>query len=117
MANMWIKKSLINTGTLRFGSRWARPGVAIIMYHSVMDDPSAAQLTLGGIVHSSEVFRSQMEVLARDFHPVSLDDVALFLQDKKQLPARSVVVTLAMPTIIRSRQISSTRCASRPFFT
>jgi peptidoglycan/xylan/chitin deacetylase (PgdA/CDA1 family) len=93
MANMWIKKSLINTGTLRFGSRWARPGVAIIMYHSVMDDPSAAQLTLGGIVHSSEVFRSQMEVLARDFHPVSLDDVALFLQDKKQLPARSVVVT------------------------
>lgn len=93
MAKTWIKKSLIRTGALRLASRFNRPGVAIIMYHSVMDDPSSAQLTLGGIIHSTEVFRGQMEVIARHFRAVSLDDVRLFLKGEKALPPRAVVVT------------------------
>ncbi len=63
------------------------------MYHSVMDDPSSAQMTLGSIVHSTETFRGQMEVIARHFNAVTLDDVLLFLTGKQELPPRAVVVT------------------------
>jgi peptidoglycan/xylan/chitin deacetylase (PgdA/CDA1 family) len=93
MTKTWIKQSLIRTGALRFASRLSGPGVAIVMYHSVMDDPSTAELTLGGIVHSTQVFRGQMEVIGRHFHAVSLDDVLQFLKGKKALPPRAVVVT------------------------
>jgi|CZLA01.1.fsa_nt_gi peptidoglycan/xylan/chitin deacetylase (PgdA/CDA1 family) len=93
MAKMWIKKSIIRTGALRLASRFTGSGVAIIMYHSVMSDPGSAQMTLGGIIHSTEVFRGQMEVIARHFHAVSLDDVLLFLKGEKTLPPRAVVVT------------------------
>jgi peptidoglycan/xylan/chitin deacetylase (PgdA/CDA1 family) len=93
MNKTWIKKSLIRTGVLPLASRLRGQGVAILMYHSVMDDPSSAQLTLGDIVHSRETFRGQMEIVARDFHPISLDDVLLFLKREKKLPPRSVVVT------------------------
>ena len=93
MAKMWIKKSLVRTGALRLASKFTAPGVGIIMYHSVMDDPSTAQMTLGGIIHSTEVFRGQMEVIARKFRAVSLDDVLLFLKGEKTLPPRAVVVT------------------------
>jgi peptidoglycan/xylan/chitin deacetylase (PgdA/CDA1 family) len=93
MARTWVKKSLLNAGVLRFASRFAPRGVAILMYHSVMDDPSLAGTTLGGIVHSTAVFRGQMEVIARDFHPVSIDDILPFLKGEKSLPARPVIVT------------------------
>ena len=63
------------------------------MYHSVQDNPSAQSDTLGGIIHSTEVFRGQMEVIARHFNPVGMDDVSLFLRGAKELPPRSVVVT------------------------
>lgn len=90
---MWIKKTLIHTGAMRVASAFAAHGVAIIMYHSVMDDPCSARLTLGNIVHSTEVFRRQMEVIARHFHAVSLDDVLSFLRGERSLPRRAVVVT------------------------
>jgi peptidoglycan/xylan/chitin deacetylase (PgdA/CDA1 family) len=93
MDKVWIKKSLIGMGAMRLASRFAGDGVAIIMYHSVMKDPTAEQTTLGGIIHSSEVFRAQMEVIVRHFHVVHLDDVVLFLNGKKTLPPRAVVVT------------------------
>ena len=93
MANMWIKKSLVGTGALRLASRFTGSGVVIIMYHSVMNDPASAQTTLGGIIHSTEVFRGQMEVIAKHFHAVTLDDVLSFLKGDKSLPPRSVVVT------------------------
>ena len=86
MAKMWIKKSLIRTRALSLASRFTGHGVAIIMYHSVMSDPSSAQTTLGNIIHSTEVFRGQMENISRYFHPVSLDDVLLFLKGEKTLP-------------------------------
>jgi peptidoglycan/xylan/chitin deacetylase (PgdA/CDA1 family) len=93
MAKTWIKKSLIGSGALRLASQFTGKGVAIIMYHSVMADPSSAQMMLGSIIHSTEVFRGQMEVIARHFHAVSLDDVLLFLRGEKLLPPRPVVVT------------------------
>lgn len=93
MNKMWIKKSLIRTGALRMASRFTGQGIAILMYHSVMNDPSSAQMTLGDIIHSTHVFRGQMELLARHFRAVTLDDVLLFLKGVKTLPPRAVVVT------------------------
>jgi peptidoglycan/xylan/chitin deacetylase (PgdA/CDA1 family) len=93
MDKTWIKNVLLRTGALRLASRRTAPEVAIIMYHSVMDDPAVGETTLGGIIHSTEVFRQQMEIVVRHFRAVSLDDVLLFLQGKKSLPPRSVVIT------------------------
>ncbi|MGA8814611.1 MAG: polysaccharide deacetylase family protein [Candidatus Sulfotelmatobacter sp.] len=93
MTQLWIKKSLMRTGALRLASRFSEHGVAIIMYHSVMSDPSVEQLTLGDIIHSKEVFRGQMEIIARHFRAVGLDDVLLFLKGERTLPQRAVVVT------------------------
>ncbi len=77
----------------RFAGRLGGPGVAILMYHSVMDDPLQASTTLGGIVHSTKVFREQVELIARDHNPVTLADVLLFVHGEKELPPRSVAIT------------------------
>jgi len=66
---------------------------AILMYHSVMPEPAAHSDSLGGIIHSESEFRAQMELLARDYHPVSLNEVVDGLNSQKDLPSRSVVVT------------------------
>src|SRR5207248_3409940 len=62
-------------------------------YHSVMPEPEKAATTLGGIIHSAQLFRHQMDTLARHYNPVNLDDVLLFVEGKKRLPHRAVVVT------------------------
>ncbi|HWO38067.1 MAG TPA: polysaccharide deacetylase family protein [Candidatus Acidoferrum sp.] len=92
-AKTWIQRSLVRAGALRLASKFAEGGVAIIMYHSVMNDPSSAETTLGGIIHSTNVFRGQIDVIARHFHAVTLDDVLSFLRGEKLLPPRAVVVT------------------------
>jgi peptidoglycan/xylan/chitin deacetylase (PgdA/CDA1 family) len=89
----WMKRTLVGTGALHLLSRMRRPGIAILMYHSVMDNPEPHASTLGGIVHPRKIFREQMEVLAREYHPVSLDDVLHFLEGKSRLPAKAVVMT------------------------
>ena len=38
-------------------------------------------------------FSNKWEVIARDFNPVSMDDVALFVMGKKRLPPKPVAVT------------------------
>jgi peptidoglycan/xylan/chitin deacetylase (PgdA/CDA1 family) len=58
-----------------------------------MDDPSSARDTLGPIVFSSDLFRKQMNVIAREYNPVSIADVYSFLRGEKQLPRRAVAVT------------------------
>src|SRR5215472_2533940 len=89
-----LKRILISSGAMRLASRVAGSGAAIIMYHSVEDDPSARNLdALGGIIHSTDVFRGQMETIARHFSPVTLDRILNFVKEGKDLPPRPVVVT------------------------
>ena len=88
-----LKKVLIGSGVLRLGAGLTGRGAAILMYHSVRDDPAEAVDSLGGIVHSTSVFRKQMELLARQFHPVSLERIAGFVKGQGDLPARAVAVT------------------------
>jgi peptidoglycan/xylan/chitin deacetylase (PgdA/CDA1 family) len=63
------------------------------MYHSVMDRPEQHGASFGGIIHPTSVFAGQMEIVARHYHPVSLDDVVEMLEGRKSLPKRAVAVT------------------------
>ena len=93
MPKDWIKKGLVSTGAMRLAGRLRGHGAAILMYHSVMEDPRRESQTLGGIVHSSSVFARQMELIAREYVAVSLDDLLRALQEGRDLPPRAVVVT------------------------
>ena len=87
----FAKRAILASGALRRISPGA--SAAILMYHSVMPDPVAHTDSLGGIIHSDSEFRAQMELLSREYHPVSLDEVVDNLNSRKDLPKRSVVVT------------------------
>lgn len=89
----WAKKAILDSGALRLAAGVRDPSAAILMYHSVLPDPSLQVDLLGGIAHSEPVFRKQMDLLARNFHPVSLDQVAKYLFGGADLPKRSVIVT------------------------
>ena len=67
------KRAILASGALRLISPSA--STAILMYHSVMPDPAAHADSLGCILHSETAFRAQMELLARHYHPISLDEV------------------------------------------
>ena len=93
MVKKQVKQALIASGILRFAGRLRSKGAAILMYHSVLDDPSQVVDSLGGISHPCLIFERQMELLAREFNPVTLDQVARFVRGKQDLPERPVVVT------------------------
>jgi peptidoglycan/xylan/chitin deacetylase (PgdA/CDA1 family) len=84
------KKLLLASQALRL---LKKKGVAVLMYHSVKELPEEHANTLGGIVHSTALFRQQMEMLARHWTPVSMDDVLLFTRGEKELPAQCFAVT------------------------
>jgi peptidoglycan/xylan/chitin deacetylase (PgdA/CDA1 family) len=87
------KKAILASGALRLAADLQAPAAAILMYHSVLPDPAAQADSLGGIVHSEVEFHAQMELLAREFHPLSLDEMVKRFHAGEDLPKRSVVVT------------------------
>lgn len=93
MKKDWIKRGLIASGLTRMAGRLHGKGVVILMYHSVMEKPEQQGQTLGGIIHSSGIFERQMEIIAGEYQPVTLDQVLLFLRGEKELPGRAVVIT------------------------
>jgi peptidoglycan/xylan/chitin deacetylase (PgdA/CDA1 family) len=93
MMRKLAKKAVLGSGLLRMAARVQARGAAILMYHSVLEDPSQQADSIGGIIHSRQVFYQQMEVLAREFHPLSLDELAILLRGEEKIPERSVVVT------------------------
>jgi peptidoglycan/xylan/chitin deacetylase (PgdA/CDA1 family) len=89
----WVKKTILASGALRLAAASRPAGAAILMFHSVLPDPVLHADVLGDIAHSEREFRAQMELLARDYHPVSLDDVVRNLGNGQPLGKRSVAVT------------------------
>jgi peptidoglycan/xylan/chitin deacetylase (PgdA/CDA1 family) len=87
------KKAILGTRTLRLAASLRENSVVILMYHSVLPDPSTEINSLGEMIHSADVFLGQMELLARDYHPISLDEAVHGLRDGNALTKRSVVVT------------------------
>jgi peptidoglycan/xylan/chitin deacetylase (PgdA/CDA1 family) len=89
----WAKRTILDSGALRLAAGFRGPSATIVMYHSVLPDPSLQVDSLGGIAHSELVFRAQMELLARDFRPISLDEAVKHILGGDDLPKRSIVVT------------------------
>jgi peptidoglycan/xylan/chitin deacetylase (PgdA/CDA1 family) len=91
-AKGWGKKALLASSALEVAGRFAPRSAAILMYHSVVEDPRQTDAILG-ISRSRASFEAHMEMLARHFAPVSLEDVAQFASAGRELPARAVAVT------------------------
>lgn len=88
------KRALSSSGLVRLMGNMLEPGVAVLRYHAVREDPKRNENTIGyGITHSTADFEVQMRTLAWKFHPISLDDVLESLENHCGLPKRSVVVT------------------------
>jgi peptidoglycan/xylan/chitin deacetylase (PgdA/CDA1 family) len=89
-----IKKALVNSRALRLASRFTSSRAVILMYHSVQDEPERYATSIGsGIIHSTSVFETHMQIVAQRFNPVTLDDIFLYLSEARPLPSRAVAVT------------------------
>jgi len=89
----WAKKTLLATGALPWVAKGKPCAAAILMYHSVRDPERDADWIGPGITHAISVFSRQMELVARKFNPVTIEDILLFVKGKKSLPARPVAIT------------------------
>lgn len=90
----YIRKALVASQLLDFATRFAVRAAVILMYHSVREDEQDLTNIIGpGITHTSAIFAHQMEIIAREFTPVSLDDIVCYLAGGAGLPRRAVAVT------------------------
>jgi peptidoglycan/xylan/chitin deacetylase (PgdA/CDA1 family) len=93
-AKKTIKSALIYSRVPRLVARGLATRVAVLRYHSILDERSRYANTIGsGIIHSTKTFRAHMEILAREYHPITMDDLLMFLTGQKDLHRRSVIVT------------------------
>jgi peptidoglycan/xylan/chitin deacetylase (PgdA/CDA1 family) len=87
-----LKKALLRSSILGLASRLAPRSAVILSYHSIVEDPKLTENILG-ISQSRACFEAHMETLARDFSPVTVEDVARFAESRRKLPPRAVAVT------------------------
>src|SRR5713226_6447254 len=88
------KKVLVTSGALRMAHKLAAPAAVILSYHSIQDRPEQYANTIGcDCIHATSIFEWQMELIARRFSAVSMDDISLFLKGEKRLPPRAVAIT------------------------
>ena len=91
-AKGWLKNALLRTSVLNFAGRLAPTRAAILMYHSICDDPRQTDHILG-VSRDRASFEAHMETLARHYSPVTIQDVADFARSGRPLPRRAVAVT------------------------
>jgi len=88
------QKAFVASGALRIAHRLGAPAAVILRYHSIQDRPEDYSNTIGCTsIHATSIFQRHMELIAKRFSAVSIDDVALFLKGEKSLPQRAVAVT------------------------
>jgi peptidoglycan/xylan/chitin deacetylase (PgdA/CDA1 family) len=88
------KKAFVASGAFGLAHKLAAPAAVILRYHSIQDHPEQFASTIGcDSIHATSIFERHMELIARRFSAVSLDDVALFLKGDKTLPQRAVAIT------------------------
>jgi peptidoglycan/xylan/chitin deacetylase (PgdA/CDA1 family) len=88
------KKAFVASGAFGLAHKLAAPAAVILRYHSIQDHPEQFANTIGcDSIHATSIFERHMELIARRFSAVSLDDVALFLNGDKTLPQRAVAIT------------------------
>lgn len=92
-AKAGVKRAIVRSGLLNLANGFLSD-VVILRYHAVCDDPGKVAGVIGtSITQATSVFRQQMEIVARRFHPLSIDDLLRGLQGELQLPRKAVVVT------------------------
>jgi len=89
----WVKNAILGSGAFRGAGTLNGRSAAILMYHSVLPNPGQESNSLGDIIHSESAFRQQMELLAQDYQPISLDQAVAHVRHGSAFPKRSVVVT------------------------
>jgi len=90
----WIKKSLAKSGVLRLAGQFPPTAAIVLMYHSVLDDPRECADSIGvANINATDAFRKQMEMLARSYDAVTVEDIRLFVTGQKEMPRRLVAVT------------------------
>lgn len=67
MIKQQLKQALLSSRVLRLAGRLHGKGAAILMYHSVLEDPGSVADSLGGMIHPRAIFEGQMELLAGNF--------------------------------------------------
>jgi len=88
------KECLLNSGAIKTLGSLRPTGVAILRYHSVLENPRDLDDLIGcGITHSAAVFEQQMRLLSESFVPVTMDDVLDFANGRRKTPRRAVAVT------------------------
>ena len=78
MAKSGLKRVLLAGGILRMAARLLGKGAAILMYHSVLDDPSEVHDSLGQMIHQFGMRiglfdwteKQHTEFLPGDFYPM-----------------------------------------------
>lgn len=90
----YIRRALVASRVLDLAGRFANRCAVILMYHSVREDERELGNVIGaGITHTAAIFARQMEIVAREFTPVSLDEILSFLAGGADLPRKAVAVT------------------------
>jgi peptidoglycan/xylan/chitin deacetylase (PgdA/CDA1 family) len=87
-----IKKAVLGTRILPLAERLVGSGAAILMYHSIVEDPDRTLNTIG-ISQSRNDFEAHIRTLAQRFAPVTIEQVTQFAQGRASLPRRAVAVT------------------------
>ena len=89
-----VRSAINKTGVMRLAVHAVPAAIAILRYHSVQEDRARFGNSVGeAIIHSLATFRQQMETVAVQFDPISMDDTLQFLRGERSLPRRPVVVT------------------------
>jgi len=90
----WVKRVLTASHAMSLAARFAPPAALILAYHSIHDHPGRYADTIGiNNIHETSIFKKHMELVARNFRPVTLEEILLFLEGKESLPPRAVAVT------------------------
>ncbi len=89
-----IKTAILRGCLLRWRQNWQPRKVAILGYHSVAAEPDDQSASIAaGITVEAENFRRQMGLLRKHFNPVTMNDIADWLEGNAVLPRRSVAIT------------------------
>lgn len=89
-----MKRSLLAARVPQVVGRALPPTVTVLRFHSVQEDPQEFSSSIGvGITHSANDFAEQMELVARDFQAITLDDLVEIERCGRRIPRRAVIIT------------------------
>ena len=89
-----VKSVILRSGALRVLASFRPQSAAVLCYHSVSPDREGqSDYIPQGITVEAHLFDEQMRILRQKYNPVTLDDIADWMNGSEKLPPRSVAVT------------------------